>query len=136
MRYRINTPKVIHQVFDSEVVIINLESGIYYSLRGSGVDLWQAIDAGISPEALTTQFNGTAAPEKIFSFLRQLESEELILPMNGESSAETTPLPSRKPFSEPVFDKFTDMREMLLIDPIHELDENGWPKRGRAHDQQ
>ena len=91
MRYRINTPKVIHKVFDSEVVIVNLETGVYYSLRGSGVDLWRGIDAGFSPEALTTQFNGTAAPEKIFSFLRQLESEEL----QRESEAKNGPLLQR-----------------------------------------
>lgn len=134
MRYRVNTPKVIHQVFESEVVIINLESGVYYSVRGSGVELWKAIDAGISPDALTTQFNGTAQPGKISAFLKRLESEELILPTNEEVPVETASLPARKLFTEPVFDKFTDMREMLLIDPIHQLDKNGWPKRGRAID--
>jgi hypothetical protein len=25
--------------------------------------------------------------------------------------------------------KFTDMQELLLLDPIHEVDERGWPHR-------
>jgi hypothetical protein len=132
--YRINTSKVIHQVFDGEVVIVNLETGIYYSVRGSGIDLWQAIEAGVSPELITKQLNGAAAPEKISDFLTQLEREQLILPVTERSTANESTL-QLKSFSEPVVEKFTDMREMLLIDPIHELDEGGWPKRSTPREE-
>jgi hypothetical protein len=31
------------------------------------------------------------------------------------------------------FETFTDLEELLVLDPIHELDENGWPlPPGRA----
>jgi hypothetical protein len=136
MRYRINTPKVIHQVFGSEVVVVNLETGIYYSVRGSGVDLWQAIEEGISAETVMKQFNGTADPEKISAFLTELQREQLILPTAEEISAAPALPSSGKTFADPRFEKFTDMREMLLIDPIHELDENGWPKRSSLPDAQ
>jgi hypothetical protein len=129
MHYRINTPKIIHQVFDTEVVIVNLETGTYYSVRGSGIDLWQAIDAGISSENLGQQFNGTADPAKIAGFIAELEREQLISSQIEASATNSSTLGVRKPFVEPLIEKFTDMREMLLIDPIHELDEGGWPKR-------
>jgi hypothetical protein len=32
------------------------------------------------------------------------------------------------PFVAPVLDKYTDMQELLLLDPIHEVDASGWPK--------
>jgi hypothetical protein len=27
-----------------------------------------------------------------------------------------------------LFEKYTDMESLLLADPIHEVDEQGWPK--------
>ena len=30
-------------------------------------------------------------------------------------------------FEFPIIEKFTDMQELLLLDPIHEVDEKGWP---------
>src|SRR4051812_39702151 len=41
---RINSPKVIHQVFDTEVVVVNLETGNYYSVTGSGIEAWQGLE--------------------------------------------------------------------------------------------
>ena len=29
---------------------------------------------------------------------------------------------------EPVLEKYTDMQELLLLDPIHDVEEAGWPK--------
>jgi hypothetical protein len=28
----------------------------------------------------------------------------------------------------PVLEKYTDMQELLLLDPIHDVEEAGWPK--------
>jgi hypothetical protein len=30
-------------------------------------------------------------------------------------------------FSPPVLQKFSDMQELLLVDPIHEVKAEGWP---------
>ncbi|MDI6809774.1 MAG: hypothetical protein QME66_12490 [Candidatus Eisenbacteria bacterium] len=37
-RFRVNQPNVIFEVFDDEVVIVNLDSGNYYSLDKSGTE--------------------------------------------------------------------------------------------------
>ena len=44
--YRINEPTIIHELIDGEVLAINNDSGAYYSIRGSGADVWQALGAG------------------------------------------------------------------------------------------
>jgi len=36
----------------------------------------------------------------------------------------------RPPFTKPELHKFTDMQDLLLFDPIHEVDESGWPNVG------
>jgi hypothetical protein len=28
-----------------------------------------------------------------------------------------------------VLERYTDMQELLLLDPIHDVDESGWPHR-------
>jgi hypothetical protein len=130
VHFRINSPKVIHQIFDSEVVIVNLETGIYYSVRESGIDVWRGIDAGNEPEQIIAAFAPAGAETKVKEFVEELEREQLIVQADVEKRprmGKTFSLPAA--FVPPVLEKFTDMREMLLIDPIHELDEGGWPKR-------
>lgn len=39
-RLRINAPSVVGEVIDGEAVILNLETGKYYSARGSGSAIW------------------------------------------------------------------------------------------------
>ncbi len=40
-RFRVNTPTVTHETIDGEAVIINLDSGSYYSLVDVGATVWQ-----------------------------------------------------------------------------------------------
>ena len=39
-RVRVNGPDVMHETIDGEVIVINLTSGNYYSVRGVGADIW------------------------------------------------------------------------------------------------
>jgi hypothetical protein len=32
-------------------------------------------------------------------------------------------------FVEPALNKYTDMQELLLLDPVHEVSEAGWPSK-------
>ena len=33
----------------------------------------------------------------------------------------------KQPFEAPILNKYNDMQELLLLDPIHDVDEAGWP---------
>ena len=124
VRYRINSPKVIHQIFDTEVVIVNLESGNYYSVGGSGIDIWRQLAANRSRDEILEVFEANA--ETVARFLDELEREQLVVEATEELKARDVARPGQ--FVKPALDKFTDMRDLLLLDPIHELDESGWPK--------
>lgn len=41
---RVNTPQVVCETIDGEVVIVNLDKGIYYSLLKTGADIWSRIE--------------------------------------------------------------------------------------------
>ena len=50
-RYRIASAKVVWQCFENELVVINLESGKYYSVNSTGSAIWRMMEAGCSPAA-------------------------------------------------------------------------------------
>ena len=125
---RINTPSVNHQSIDGEVIAINLATGAYYSFRSLAAALWERIDAGVAPEAILAEvvaLYGAEARPAVEAFLRQLADDGLTV--DGRGGASTTPPPLPPSFVPPVFEKFTDLQDLLLLDPIHEVDEIGWP---------
>ena len=47
-RFRVNTPPVIHELLDGEVIVVNLDTGTYYSIPGTGAEIWTLVDQGAS----------------------------------------------------------------------------------------
>lgn len=141
-RFRVNRPEVISETIDGETVVVDFESGNYYSLDQTGAVIWGLLDdsatVGEIVETLAHQY--TTSSETIVSavaeLLAQLEREGLIVPDDGQRPrGERKSLPpeaaaagsSGRPFEAPVLHKYTDMQELLLLDPIHEVDDAGWP---------
>jgi hypothetical protein len=135
--YRVNSPQVILETFADEVVIVNLESGNYYSLDKTGAEIWALLAEGVPlPEIVRHLGQRYAAPEAdldyhLHGWMEQLLAENLLVPSaapNAAPPAASAPAPAEKrPFEPPILQKYTDMQELLLLDPIHEVDETGWP---------
>lgn len=135
-QFRVNRPSVISETIDGEAIIVNLDSGAYYSLRDTAGVIWGLIEKGRDCGQIVGQFdNGTQTSlatleESIDLFLAELEAEDLIIPLPQDTPAqENDDTPSEKlVFQTPIIEKFTDMADLLLLDPIHEVDEmGGWP---------
>jgi hypothetical protein len=134
--YHIPGPRVIHQHIDGEAVIIDFASGSYYSASGSGAAVWNLLAAGLSVAdlvaTLTARFTGDGAiiADAVTAYLEQLAAEGLIeagaaLPGMAEALPD---LPAARPaFAPPTLQKYTDMEDLILLDPIHEVDDTGWP---------
>ena len=45
-RFKVNTPPVIHETLDGEVIVVNLDTGTYYSIPGTGAEIWTLVDQG------------------------------------------------------------------------------------------
>jgi hypothetical protein len=130
MRFQLNSPDVIQETIEGEVIVVHLVSGSYYSLLGSGVALWNGLLAGMDAQELAATFTPPADPDAISAFVAELEQEQLLVPAAGPPSAtDSTLLPaaSGTAFSTPMLQKFSDMQELLLVDPIHEVKPQGWP---------
>ena len=137
-RYQVRTPAVVHEVFEDEVVIVNLDSGDYYSLSDAGVAFWNCLLAGWSVGetlgALMSRYAGeqSAIESAVRALITELVRAELIIPGSSDQASPPAGNPTdagdRPPFVPPVLNRYSDMRDLLLIDPIHEVDETGWPR--------
>jgi len=137
--YRVNSPNVAGDVIDGEAVIVNLEKGTYYSLEESGAAIWRSIETGRTREGIIANclalYRGDPdlVSTAVGSLLEELEKEELIRPVDEEPEVEVDAPPPpetqdvRPLFVVPEIRKYTDMEELLQLDPIHDVDDMGWP---------
>jgi hypothetical protein len=103
------SPFIISDTIDDLVIVIHINSGAYYSLTKTSSAIWAKIEANESDfEAIEMKYIKGFVDEKI---LIVQESLDTIVPIE---------------FSE-LATKYTDMEELFLGDPIHGVDEQGWP---------
>ena len=141
MTYRINAPSVVHQTIDGETVVINLARGFYYSLEGSAAEIWSGITQGMRDADLVDLVRGSYEGEAdlletaVRGVLEELREEELIVPDETATSpglrlgAAASQGRARRPFAPPLLRKYSDLHDLLLLDPVHQVDEAGWPER-------
>jgi hypothetical protein len=134
-RFAVDPSQVVHETIDGEVILIQLEQGNYYSLSGSGPVIWELLCAGLTSEEILDSLapNGARVDveRQVDTLIRDLLQEELIVPAGDEPVARSASTPAAngagKTFSEPKLEKYSDMQDYLLIDPIHDVTETGWP---------
>ena len=143
MFFRINTQKVTYETIEDETVLINFDKGVYYSFDKIGILIWGLLEKGVFLneiiEALCKRCDGDKAEinEAVNKFILELEQEELILPSEvavnkyvGDGKvAEVPGVAEKLKFDPPVLHRYTDMQDLLLLDPIDDVDERGWPNK-------
>lgn len=143
-RYRVNQPTVIHQTIEGETVIIHLERGLYYSLDQTGAEVWQGLAAGRTVAEVADGFVARFPSQRadvdaaVVGLVERLRAEELIVLADGPGEGEPGQVdpPAGSPiagsFQPPRLERFDDLQDLLLLDPIHAVDESGWPERLEA----
>jgi hypothetical protein len=134
---RVNSTRIIHETIEGEAVMIDLVSGNYYTLGEVGTEIWSLLEQGSSRDeivaALEERYNGDQATIQgsVDAFLDELQQDELIL----ESDVDEPSRPQRElngsgetaRFRPPKLEKYTDMQDLILLDPVHEVGGRGWP---------
>ena len=122
------------------MIIIHLLVGSYYSLTGTGADIWASIANGRGrAETLAVleqryDADATLLADAVDDLVERLAEEELLEPAVDGAPAPPSSGPNgqRIPFVGPELEKYTDMQDFLLVDPIHEADATGWPNPNPA----
>ncbi|MEI6211351.1 MAG: PqqD family protein [bacterium] len=128
---RVNTPGVGSETIDREAIIINFDSGLYYSTNPCGGLIWAWIETGATADTIVAALaqvcdaSRTEITVAVQTFLDTLLLEKLIV--LGDASA-APPAPSVLPtgrlaFEPPAITRYADMAEMLLLDPVHEIED-------------
>lgn len=137
MTYRVNSPHVISETVGGETIIVNLARGHYFSLQGTAVEVWQGLERGEAAETIVLELEQRyeAAGGEIDGAVRKLlddfvAAELVVAEGNGTGTvarASSQDVGDRVPFVSPSFTTFTDMQDIILLDPVHEVDTRGWP---------
>ena len=134
-RYNIYDNNIISDVFGEEVVLVNLESGVYYSLRYSAAQIWIRLINQYSPSEIFADLiqiykvDENDLKSEINLFFTQL-LEVKIIKVASETKKKSIEFNSKEilvPYKSPVLETFSDMQEILLLDPVHDVDKAGWP---------
>lgn len=100
----------IGDTIGDDTILINLKTGAYYSLTAVAGAVWA--------KTLVADFDFSEAQRDVFFvMLEEGIFDSSSAPAKGEASDTSI-----------AFLKYTEMQELLLADPIHEVDEDGWPK--------
>ena len=117
-------PDVLSEVFGDEAVVVQLRTGAYYAFDPAATAIWTRMSEA-STFGDVDPSGDELAQKRFVSFVRFLVQEELIdvatLPTELTQDSEGSPYPG--------IEKFTDMADLLVLDPIHDidLDGSGWP---------
>jgi hypothetical protein len=93
-----------------DTILVNIHTGAYYSLTPLAGRVWNSL--GQSPLPLPQDTHPVAAT---------LLEEGLIGIQEG-ATIEAVSIPA-----DELFIKYTDMADILMADPIHDVDDDGWP---------
>lgn len=134
--YEVNSPYVIFETVEQETFVVDYSTGYYFALDQAGTWIWNLLAKGpISLEMIykkLDQLGAVANKEKkmISEFYQELAAANLIV----ESADQKALFPEDQhditglDWSAIRLDKFTDMKMLIRLDPVHEIDGRGWPR--------
>jgi len=137
-RFKPNAPAVVSEIIDGEAVIMHLKSGSYYSTEHVGSQIWTWIEQGLSRAEMLERMAERYPVARqdlatsLDSFIAELVAQDLVRETAVDPVATPTSDPASvngaaQPFAAPVLNVYSDMKDLLLLDPIHDVDEIGWP---------
>ena len=134
---------MVFEHFGDEVILLNLQSGRYYSLDPIGMLYWEYLSQGVPPRDITTHIGGiygnridiSRVDADLEALVSEFQSENLVRTSATSRSLADVPQPKTAlpdEYARPVLSKFDDVAEMLLLDPVHDVTEAGWPNQAPA----
>lgn len=138
VRYAVDESRVVSEIIDGEAVIVNLANGYYYSLDAPAAAIWDRVQAGWSLDEILSEIQarhdcaGVDSEALVRALIEALVADDLVTAAPDREAPVTATGSSpaaveRTPFRAPSLQRFTDMQGFLLVDPIHEVDDTGWP---------
>lgn len=120
---------IIFEVIDQEIVVISLATGTYFSLKSPASTIFALLESGCPRAELSTRLNelysnpANLTVEQIDLFVEKLLSESIMEYCDStdckgfdQNTIKSLAVP---PYQAPAVDKFEDMQDLFLLDPVH-----------------
>lgn len=134
--YKIPSERVVYEVLAFEVILIDFNTGNYYALVNVAKQIWQMIERHMSlnqiAEAVSSRYGRSYESIRLDleNFFQQLLDHGLIQQVDSlEATVDSGELSWEEEYEPPKLQEYTDVQSLLLLDPIHEAAEAGWPEK-------
>jgi hypothetical protein len=134
--YVVASSDIVSEDFDGEFVVLDLSSGKYYSMDAAASALWRALAAGVSTQALAEAVAGASSgvdAQSICQFAEKLVAYGCLARSDTPGSEPIDPAivgALRASATQPTVELFEDLADLIMADPIHDVEETaGWPVR-------
>lgn len=116
---------VASKVIDGEAIIMKLTNGAYYSMDGVGAVIWEGIERALSRNGIVERVLGRydvdrARAEADFDRLvMELLAEGVIVATEakGDAAPPSDDAGKGKAYAAPSLNKYTEMADLLALDP-------------------
>ena len=125
---------------NGEVIIISFNSGKYFSLSGTAADVWQILTSGIEEAQLIKLLAAaweveSLTSEEVRPFIEDCLFEGLITETSASEASSVIELPSdldRSKWVNPFLMTFGNLKDLIMVDPVHDASLINWPLPGDA----
>lgn len=128
-RYTIAHTEIVFEQLDDDLIVLDLRSGRYFGFNEAGAATWSALMDGASARDCIAAGMDEAGTQ---AFVETILADGLVVaaaePATALSAEQAASL--RAAAGAPSIECFDDLADLMLADPIHEVDDQfGWPHR-------
>jgi hypothetical protein len=139
--FKFNSPRIASELIDGEYVIVDFDNGHYFNadqisswilfLFANGQTFYEVL------EEVKSKYPADHAKieHSLQNYLNNLTESMILVKVDIQEQKVSEDLNSftlPTSFVEPLLNKYTDLEELLLLDPIHDISpDTGWPKENK-----
>ncbi len=132
--YTIIRSRIVYEILNTEVIAIDFNTGNYYALAHVAKQIWQMLEQKTPFDQMAQMISNSYAlePSKVTADLRHFINELLengLIEPSSEIGEPVQIAPLEGPYEPPRIHVYTDVQNLLLLDPVHEVTEAGWPEK-------
>ena len=143
-RFLANQPRIALESIDGETIIIDFETGLYYSARNEAYLVLEMILAGLTLDEIVhfcaqhSKQGVEVIKPLVEAYISALLEAQIVIPATDSIASEKQEVDaaladhaiwSTGTFNPPALESYKDMQEILLLDPIHDTNTKGWPEK-------
>ncbi len=127
VRYELAEARLEVSLIENDLVVLNLDTGCYYSIEGLGIDVWFLASAGATLGTIVTALcerygqPEDAVRDDVTGFIDKLVDENLITPVESADLAAVDATGGysgwQPEFTPAMIAKYDDLTETFALDP-------------------